>query len=1367
MARSFAGRVIARTHHLTGGLRRPYPGYHDGPVATLASNDFVHLHTHSEFSLLDGLARITDLVDEASTKGFDSLALTDHGALYGAVAFHQAASQKGIKPIIGVETYIARRSMTDREGKADAQPFHLILLATDLTGYRNLCRLVTDAHIDGYYYKPRIDREHLAKFSEGLVGLSACLNGEISRALEAQDWELARALAGEYGDILGKDRFFLELQDHGLPEQRRLNEQLLRLAPETGLPLVVTNDLHYVRREQSAAHDVLLCVGTGSNLDTPGRMKFETDDFYLKSAAEMSALFPDQPEALRNTKRIAEMCNVELPLNTLRIPHFPVPAGETVETWLQKECQRGLAWRYGTVTEALQRRLDYELGVITKMGYAGYFLIVADFIRYAREQGIQTTCRGSAPGSIVTYTLGITPVDPIAYELPFERFLNPDRVTMPDIDVDFQDDRRDEVIAYVSRKYGQDHVAQIITFGTMLARAAIRDVGRVLGHSYGDVDRVAKAVPNQLGIRLDEALEISPQLREQYDAEPGVKSIIDFAKQLEGVARNASTHAAGVVISDEPLTELMPLQKATNSDSLMTQYEMHAIEALGLLKFDFLGLSNLTILKNAVDLIKAHRGVDIDLDRIPLDDARTFELLAEGETTGIFQLESAGMRRYVRELRPTSVFDLAAMVALYRPGPMDNIPAYIRRKHGQEPVTYLHPLLEPFLERTYGIFVYQEDIMAAAIALGGFSGPEADTLGYAIRKKKSSLLRAQKEKFVTQAAARGVPPNVIDAVFAAFQPFERYGFNKAHATCYGLIAYQTAYLKANYTVDFMASVLSAFRSSEEKVAAAVAECRRLGIDVRPPDVARSAVEFTVEDEAIRFGLLAVKNVGQGAIESIVAAREADGPFRSLSDFCTRIDLRLTNRKVLESLAKVGALAAFGHPAQVLEGLDDAMAAGQATQRDRVTGQTSLFDLAVEDTTMFERPLPIVPEAPVRERLRWEKELLGLYLSEHPMGEVADRVADFVTAYSGDLREESLDGQRLVVCGIVVGSRTIITRARSTMAAVTLEDLQGSLEVVVFPKLYEQTLGTWTEGSILVVAGKVDHRGEEVSLLADLVMPWDDAVALGPETFARQVAAGDRGQARRRVPVGPGGGQGGGMPVGIAAQQPVERWTLAAGDLAPNGSGHAANGNGNAPTGHPASTGTAAATATRPGLGRRPEIPYVSPLRGGRLPAAGPLELPTQGALPGPGTSTATATVAPSHATDLPPIAPPEPVLTHVDSDAGSATDHDVEPALPDEARERAAVDAASATVPLGTSGLGQILHVRFSRGPSVKLVPAMESLRQVIRERPGETQVVVHVPGPAGAILPMPLRTPVAYDAELLAEIQRRVGEGIVDLGLV
>jgi len=1265
-------------------------------VTTIAPNDFSHLHVHSEFSLLDGLGRITELVDAAAHAGMDSMAITDHGALYGAVAFYQAAKNKGIKPIIGVETYVAPRSMTSKEGKADSQPFHLILLAKDYRGYQNLCRLVTDAHIDGYYYKPRIDHDHLAKYSEGLIGLSACLGGEVAKALEVDDWELARKVAGEYGDIFGKDGFFLELQDHGMAEQRRLNEQLLRLGPEAGLPLVVTNDLHYVREDQSEAHDVLLCVGTGNNLDTPNRMRFEGHEFYVKSAAQMSALFPDDLDAIRNSRRIAEMTDIELPLGTLRIPHFPVPDGHTVDSWLREECQRGLARRYGTVTPELQQRLDYELGVIISMGYPGYFLIVADFIRFAREQGIQTTCRGSAPGSIVTYTLGITPVDPILYELPFERFLNPDRVTMPDIDVDFEDGRRDEVIAYVGRKYGQDHVAQIITFGTMLARAAIRDVGRVLGHSYGEVDRIAKAIPNQLGISLDEALKVAPALREQVDADPAVKRIIDFARHLEGVARNASTHAAGVVISREPLTELMPLQKATNSDSLMTQYEMHAIEALGLLKFDFLGLSNLTILRQAVDLVRAERQVEIDLDDIPLDDGRTFELLASGETTGVFQLESAGMRRYIRELRPTSVYDLAAMVALYRPGPMDNIPAYIRRKHGQEPVTYLHPLLEPYLKKTYGIFVYQEDIMSAAMALGGFTGPEADTLGYAIRKKKSAVLRAQKERFVTQAAERGVAADVIDAVFKAFQPFERYGFNKAHATCYGLIAYQTAYLKANYTVEYMTSVLTAFRSNEEKVAAAIAECRRLDIAVHPPDVHSSQLEFTVESDAIRFGLLAVKNVGGSAIESIIAARDEGGPFTSLTDFCTRIDLRLCNRKVLEALAKVGALNMFGHPRQILDGLDDAVLAAQATQRDRISGQTSLFDMGAADAASLTRPLPETPEAPVRERLRWEKELLGLYLSEHPMGEVAAQVGHFVNAYSGDLKDESLEGQRIVVGGIVTGIRTVITKAKASMAIVTMEDLQGTIEVVVFPRLYEQTGPIWRDGSILLVAGRVDHRGEEVSVLADLVADWDEAVLKGPEAFAREVAAGERG-ARRKGP--PGNGNGAGVARPMVAVGPG-----------------------------PASEGM--------------PVIAVSPLR---------------------------SEAQPSGDAPFAPIAPAEPVPTHMDAPgmAVLGPDRDQDPAVPDEARARIVADAtADAPVAAGPSA---VLHVRFGlHAPSDRVIVAMETFKTLLRDRPGSTRVVIHVPVPAGGgALPMELRRGVAYDSELVAEIRRRLGEGLVDLSLV
>jgi DNA polymerase-3 subunit alpha len=866
-------------------------------------------------------------------------------------------------------------------------------------------------------------------------------------------------------------------------------------------------------------------------------------------------------------------------------------------------------------------------------------------------------------------------------------------------------------------------------------------VGRVLGHSYGDVDRIAKAVPNQLGIRLDEAIQMAPALREQVDADPGVKRIIDFARHLEGVARNASTHAAGVVISREPLTELMPLQKATNSDGLMTQYEMHAIEALGLLKFDFLGLSNLTILRQAVDLVRANRGIEIDLDQIPLDDATTFELLASGETTGIFQLESAGMRRYVRDLRPTSVYDLAAMVALYRPGPMDNIPAYIRRKHGQEPVTYLHPLLEPYLEKTYGIFVYQEDIMSAAIALGGFTGPEADTLGYAIRKKKSAVLRAQKEKFVTQAAERGVPAATIDAVFHAFEPFERYGFNKAHATCYGLIAYQTAYMKANHTVDYMTAVLTAFRSNEEKVAAAVAECRRMGIEVLPPDVHRSHLEFTVEGDAIRFGLLAVKNVGQGAIESIISAREEGGAFRSLTDFCTRIDLRLANRKVLEALAKVGALNAFGHPAQILLGLEDAVAAAQATQRDRVSGQTSLFDLGAAEATAFERPLPTATEVPVRERLRWEKELLGLYLSEHPMGEVAERVSQYVSAYSTDLRDESLDGQRVVVAGIVTGRRTVVTKAKAAMAIATLEDLQGSIEVVVFPRLFETTGPTWRDGAILLVAGRVDHKGEDIALLADMVADWDDASATGPEAFARQVAAADRGG--RRAPAGGNGASNGAPRFGPPSSMPPRAGPPMA--APPPAGGLAAAdrplvevGPGVAVPAGPSPAGSGGGPDAPGAPPPRPQVPYVSPRRGGETTRV-----------------------------DLPPIAPAEPVAAHVELPGGvQPSDDRDEPPVPDEARARIVADAT--TGPPVEAGPNTVLHVRFAAvAPSDRVVVAMETFKSLLRDRPGETRVVIHVPGPgSGGALPMELRRGVAYDAELLAEIRRRLGEGIVEIQL-
>src|SRR5687767_6670 len=820
------------------------------------------------------------------------------------------------------------------------------------------------------------------------------------------------------------------------------------------------------------------------------------------------------PDAMDNTLRIAEMCDVNLDFSGLRLPHFEVPAGETEASWLRKECERGILDRYGTVTDEIRERLDYELGIIDRMGYSAYFLIVADFTRFAREQGIMITCRGSAPGSIVTYSLGITPVDPLEYGLPFERFLNPDRVTMPDIDIDFQDSRRDEVIEYVTRKYGDDRVAQIITFGTLGAKAAIRDVGRAMGLTYAEADRVAKAVPLELNISLDRAVETSPQLRELMAGDDRVDKLIGIAKQLEGVSRHASTHAAGIVISREPLTEIMPLQRATDGKTTMTQFEMHACEALGLLKFDFLGLINLTILADAVDLVEKHRGVRLDVDTLPLDDVRTFELLSTGETTGVFQLEGSGMRRYVKELKPTEVRDLAAMVALFRPGPMANIPAYIRRKHGEEAVTYLHESLEPALRDTYGIFVYQEDIMTAAIAMADYTGPEADNLCYAIRKKKEDVLRQHEAKFKAGAKKKGIPPQIVDKVFAEFEPFARYGFNKAHATCYGLIAYQTAYLKANYPIEFMTAVLNGFRERAEKVAAVIAECRRpeMGIEIRMPDVQKSHALFTVETdasgapEAIRFGLAAIKNVGEGAVEAIVAARdgsEEPGPFRSLDDLCRRVDLRTVNKRVMESLIKANAVSALGTPGALLDALDDALENGQRHQRDVAAGQFTMFDLfapAPGDESV--RFLDGGEEIPRRERLRWEKELIGLYLSEHPLGDIAGELPDYVTAYTGELAEEP-DQAKVTIGGILISSRRVITRAGSTMLVATLEDLQGSVEVVVFPKVFEQTAQSWADDNVVLVSGRIDRRDESPQILCEAVHLWDDAVRMGPVAFAAE------------------------------------------------------------------------------------------------------------------------------------------------------------------------------------------------------------------------------------------------------------------------
>ncbi len=1113
-------------------------------MKSLSSADFSHLHVHSEFSLLDGLSRIPEMTRRVADQGMTALAITDHGSMYGVIPFYAAARNAGIKPIIGIEAYVSPRGMTQKEGKQDADYHHLVLLARDDVGYRNLLALTTAAHLDGYYYKPRIDKELLARHSQGLIGTSACLGGEVLKRLAQGDERAAAAAADDYRSILGDGNFYIEVQEHGIDDQRRLHSQLVELARRNNLPLVATNDTHYTAPEQYEAHDLLLCIGTASNLDTPGRLRFENNEFYLKSAAEMRRLFNGElPDAMDNTLRIAEQCSVNLEFEGLRLPHFEVPAGETEASWLRRECERGLADRYGTITDAVRNRLDYELGIIDRMGYSAYFLIVADFTRFARQQGIMITCRGSAPGSIVTYSLGITPVDPLEYGLPFERFLNPDRVTMPDIDIDFQDSRRDEVIDYVTRKYGDDRVAQIITFGTLGAKAAIRDVGRAMGLTYAEADRVAKAVPNELNISLDRAVETSPPLRELIAGDDRVDKLIGIAKQLEGVARHASTHAAGIVISREPLTEIMPLQRATDGHTTMTQFEMHACEALGLLKFDFLGLINLTILADAVELVKKHRGVQLDVDRLPLDDARTFELLGRGETMGVFQLEGSGMRRYVKELKPTEVRDLAAMVALFRPGPMANIPSYIRRKHGEEAVTYLHPALEPALRDTYGIFVYQEDIMTAAIAMADYTGPEADNLCYAIRKKKEEVLRQHEAKFKAGAKKKGIPPGIVDQVFAAFEPFARYGFNKAHATCYGLIAYQTAYLKANYPIEFMTAVLNGFSGRAEKVAAVIAECRRLGMEVRPPDVQKSWATFTVETdaagapEAIRFGMAAIKNVGEGAIEAIAAVRdggEAPGPFRSLDDLCRRVDVRTVNKRVIESLIKAGAMSALGTPGALLSRLDLALETGSRHQRDVAAGQSTLFDLFAPVADAQVEFLDDGEEIPRRERLRWEKELIGLYLSEHPLGDIADQLPDYVTAYTGELSDEG-DGSKVTLGGIILSTRRIVTRAGSTMLVATLEDVQGSIEVVVFPKVFADTGPAWSDDARVLVTGRVDHRDDGTQLLCEAVHAWDDAVAMGPLQFGAERDRLLRARARPAVPRnGNGGGNGHGNGNGHAA-----------------------------------------------------------------------------------------------------------------------------------------------------------------------------------------------------------------------------------------
>ena len=1052
---------------------------------------FVHCHLHTEYSLLDGHSRISAVIDRAAALGMPAVAITDHGTMYGVVDFYLKAQQAGITPIIGIEAYVAPRSLLDRDPKLDTNPYHLVLLAVSDEGYRNLIRLTTAAHLDGFYYKPRIDKDVLAAHHRGLIALSGCLKGEVTQAILRGDTAGARTIAGQYAEIMGEGNFYLEVQSHGMPEQQQNIAGMVDLSRALALPLIATNDVHYVHRGEADAQDALVCIQMNINLDATDKPRMgEVPEFYLKSAEEMAQTFAALPQALASTLDVAERAALHLDLGTVRLPEFPVPAGETPDSYLRRLCDTGLREIYGRVAPEVLSRLDYELSVIAKMGYAPYFLIVADFVRFARERRILTTVRGSAAGSLVLYSLHVTDVDPLQYRLPFERFLNPQRVTMPDIDVDFMDSRRDEVIRYVIDKYGADRVAQIITFGTMGARQAVRDVGRVMGLPYGDVDRIAKLIP--FNATLEEAVRIEPELNRAAEENDQTRRLLDLAHKLEGVARHASTHAAGVIISRDPLREMVPLQKATKGDLVMTQYDMIAVEKIGLLKMDFLGLANLTILDTALKMIEEVRGARIDLKGIPLTDQKTFDLLSAGETVGVFQLEGAGMTRYLKDLRPNSIHDIMAMVALFRPGPMANIPSFIRRKHGLEPITYLHPELEPVLRETYGVMVYQEDVMAVAQAAAGFSLAAADELRYAIGKKIRDKLQQQRTRFIAGCLARGLAGAVAEQMFEQFEPFARYGFNRAHAACYGLIAYYTAYLKANYPAEYMAAVLSSEAGNADKVAVAVAEAQRMGITVLPPSVNESEEDFTVAGDAIRFGLAAVKNVGLGAVEAVLDARRAGGVFSSLPDLLERVDARAVNKRVIESLTKAGAFDSLGQPrAALLAMLDDTLDAAAKIQRAKASGQTGLFDLSAAAPPPDTVNPGQVEEFSKAELLAMEKEMLGLYISDHPLRQVQDTLTTRINTALHQLLELP-DKSEVVVGGIITGVKRTTTKSGSAMAFITVEDLTGACEVIIFPKTYEQVHFLLKRDAVLVIRGKVDISEQQAKILADRVVALEEA-----------------------------------------------------------------------------------------------------------------------------------------------------------------------------------------------------------------------------------------------------------------------------------
>ncbi|WP_232698893.1 DNA polymerase III subunit alpha [Brevibacillus daliensis] len=1058
------------------------------------SASFVHLHVHTEYSLLDGAARIEKLVKKAAEYNMPALAMTDHANLYGAIPFYQACIQHGIKPIIGMEVYLIDGDLRDRVTRQSKPPFHLTLLAENMQGYKNLLQLASIAHTEGAQSVPRINKERLKRHHEGLIALSGCKEGEIPDLLLAGDLEGAKRTAAWYLEVFGRNQFYLELQDHGTEVERRLNQRLVRLHETTGIPLVVTNNVHYVERSEAQLHDVLLAIGHGNTISEAGRFRYDTEEYYLKTAEEMSGLFAYAKEGLANTLRIAERCQLEIPLDQHILPSFPLPEGEEVEGYLRSLCEQGCLYRYGQINEEIKQRLDYELSIINNVGFTDYFLIVWDFMKYAHTAGIATgPGRGSAAGSLVSYVLRITNVDPLEHNLLFERFLNPERITMPDIDIDFAVERRDEVIHYVADKYGHNRVAQIITFGTLAARAVVRDVGRALGLSLALVDRVAKMIPQSPSMTIERAFTLNPDLERLTEENQQVAKLIGIARGLEGLPRHASTHAAGVVISREPLTEYVPLQQGSEG-LLLTQYPMDVLEKVGLLKMDFLGLRNLTIIQETLRILR-DQGIEIDLDRLPPDHSQSFTMLSRGETTGVFQLESTGIRNVIRELKPTSLGDIIALLALYRPGPMEIIPEYIKAKHGDTPVHYLHPDLEPILRETHGFIIYQEQIMQISSKMAGFTLGEADILRRAVSKKKLEILTEQREKFVVGSIAQGYEEQLANEVYDLIVKFANYGFNKSHSVAYAMIAYQMAYLKSNYPLAFMSGLLSLSIGSQGKIAEYIEEAKRLRIKILPPDVNESFSLFTVDqkEQAIRFSLAAVKNVGYGAIQSIVEER-AKARFTDLLDFCSRVDSRLVNRRVLESLILCGALESMpGHRAQLLLMLDEVLDKGGRKRKEREDNQLNLFALpseqnnqGLEDSeTLLESDYPQVPELSHTQKLKDEKDLLGVYLTGHPLDpylHVSKRKEVTPLATIDDFPHNHL----CKVVGMVLEAKRIQTKKGDPMAFLTLEDMTAQIEAIIFPKVFEHAQSFLYNEAIIVLEARVDKQGDIPKLIANRI-----------------------------------------------------------------------------------------------------------------------------------------------------------------------------------------------------------------------------------------------------------------------------------------